>query len=216
MVRLFLLPTLAALAATSCQGATETKLAATGIILEGTTQQVFQVKGTIKELKSDGKTVEIRHEEIPNYMPAMTMPLEAKNPGELKDLKAGDRVSFRMSVTDTDVWIDQITKEGSAAVNQIPTNSIIRLVRDVEPLQVGDPLPEYHFTNELGQAVSLSQYKGKALALTFIFTRCPLPNFCPRMSTNFEEVQKKMAATSNGPTNWHLLTITFDPEFDTP
>ena len=89
-------------------------------------------------------------------------------------------------------------------------------IRLHQPLQIGDALPEYHFTNELGQAVSLSQYKGKALALTFIFTRCPLPNFCPRMSTNFEEVQKKMAATSNGPTNWHLLTITFDPEFDTP
>ena len=200
----------------SCGKPSSSSVTAAHSQAQGTNVQVFQVKGTVKELQPDGKTVEIRHEEIPNYMPAMTMPFEAKNPAELKDLKPGDRVSFRMSVTDTDVWIDQIQKENAAVVNQIPSNSIIRVVRNVEPLQVGDPLPEYHFTNELGQAVSLSQLKGKALAITFIFTRCPLPNFCPRMSTNFEEVQKKMAGSSNGPTNWHLLTITFDPEFDTP
>src|SRR6266567_596866 len=97
MVRLLLLPALAALAATPCQGASETNVAATGIILEGITQQVFQVKGVIKKLKPDGKTVDIRHEEIPNYMPAMTMPFEAKEPKELTGLKAGDAVSFRMT-----------------------------------------------------------------------------------------------------------------------
>src|SRR5262249_46303344 len=85
-----------------------------------------------------------------------------------------------------------------------------------EPLQIGDRLPEYHFTNELGQPVSTSQFKGQALAITFIFTRCPLPNFCPLMSNNFSDVQKKQLAKSNGPDNWHLLTISFHPDFDTP
>src|SRR5262249_4562635 len=99
-----------------------------------------------------------------------------------------------------------------------------RFVRDVDPLQIGDPLPEYHFTNQLGRAVSTTQFKGQALAMTFIFTRCPLPNFCPRMSSNFEEVQHKLLgsestgsatnSSSQPSTNWHLLTITFDPEFD--
>jgi protein SCO1/2 len=77
-------------------------------------------------------------------------------------------------------------------------------------------MPEYHFTNQLGQAVSLSQFRGQALAITFIFTRCPFPTFCPLVSRNFEEVQKKLLAQPNAPTNWHLLTITFDPEYDTP
>jgi protein SCO1/2 len=182
-----------------------------------TNLQVFTVKGVIKNLQPDGKTVEIRHEEVPNYMPAMTMPFTAKNPSELKKLKPGDKVNFRMSVTEDDVWIDNINvMESAGLTNEIPSNNIVRIVRNVEPLQVGDPLPEYHFTNELGQAVSLSDYKGQALAISFIFTRCPLPTFCPRMSSNFQEVQGRLKSLSNFSTNWHLLTITFDPQFDTP
>jgi protein SCO1/2 len=181
------------------------------------TNQVFEVKGVIKELKPDGKTVEIRHEAITNYMPAMVMPFEAKEPKELIGLKAGDQVKFRMTVTDDDVWIDQIQKLTVGNPNQLPSKAgVFHFSRDLEPLQVGDALPEYHFTNELGQAVSTAQFKGQALGITFIFTRCPLPNFCPKMTSNFQEVQKKLLALSNGPTNWHLLTISFDPEFDTP
>jgi protein SCO1/2 len=208
--------------------------------------QVFQVKGVVKELQSDGKTVVIRHEEVPNYMPAMTMPFTAKQPRELAGLNPGDQVEFRMTVTENDVWIDEIRKAesslgatnssgtntvtappnasaatgwsgtNSASANQLPPESPFRIVRDVDPLQIGDKLPEYHFTNELGQAVSTADFKGQALAITFIFTRCPLPNFCPRMSSNFEDVQRKLLGMTNGPANWHLLTISFDPEFDKP
>jgi protein SCO1 len=181
------------------------------------TNQVFEVKGVIKELKSDGKTVEIRHEAVTNYMPAMVMPFEAKNPRELVGLKPGDEVKFRMTVADDDVWIDQIQKLTVGNPNQLPSKAgVFHFSRDVEPLQIGDALPEYHFTNELGQAVSTSQFKGDALGITFIFTRCPLPNFCPKMSSNFQEVQNKLSAMTNGPKNWHLLTISFDPEFDSP
>jgi protein SCO1/2 len=88
-------------------------------------------------------------------------------------------------------------------------------VRDVEPLNIGDPLPDYTFTNELGQAVSLAQFKGQALAITFIFTRCPFPTFCPQMSRYFRETQEKLKQQTSM-TNWHLLTLSFDPEFDTP
>src|SRR6266571_2477692 len=126
MVRLLLLPALAALAATPCREASETKVTATGIILEGTTQQVFQVKGVIKELKPDGKTVDIRHEEIPNYMPAMTMPFAAKDPKELAGLKAGDAVAFRMTVTDTEAWIDQIRKLAPSSPTELPSRGTFR------------------------------------------------------------------------------------------
>src|SRR3954470_13579027 len=158
----------------------------------GKSNQVFEVKGVVKELKPDGKTVEIRHEAITNYMPAMVMPFEAKQPKELAGLKAGDEVKFRMTVTDDDVWIDQIQKLSKPDPNQLPSKAgVFHFSRDVEPLQIGDSLPEYHFTNEAGQAVSTSQLKGDAVGITFIFTRCPLPNFCPKMSSNFEQVQKK-------------------------
>jgi protein SCO1/2 len=195
--------------------------------------QTYQVKGVVTKMFPGNKSVEIRHQEVTNFMPAMTMEFQVKNPNELAGLTTNDPVMFRLSVTDNDSWIDQITKaEGKKAeaksLTELPATNGFRFVRDVDPLQVGDPLPEYHFTNQLGQAVSTTQFKGQALAITFIFTRCPLPNFCPRMSSNFETVQsnllKGIASPSSNPqpstlnpqpfTNWHLFTITFDPEFD--
>src|SRR5438105_994965 len=113
-----------------------------------TNVQTFQVKGVIKSLAADGKTVEVRHEEVTNYMPAMTMEFEAKTPNELRGLKAGDAVTFRLNVTDQTSWIDQVRKLGGGNPMELPSRSTIRLVRDVEPLEVGDRLPEYHFTNE--------------------------------------------------------------------
>src|SRR5438067_536082 len=77
------------------------------------------------------------------------------------------------------------------------------------------PLMSYKFTNELGQAVSLNEFRGQALAITFFFTRCPLPEYCPRLSKNFQEASEKLFSNPQAPTNWHFLSITFDPEFDT-
>lgn len=182
----------------------------------------YFVKGVIKELKPDGRTAIIKHEAIPNYMEAMTMPLRVKNTNELANLQAGDQVFFRMVVTDFEGWIDQVSKTGKApAVTPTPTTEpkpkgSFRRVRDVLPLNIGDAAPDYPLTNHLGQAISLGQFKGQALALTFIFTRCPFPEFCPRMGNNFQNTAKKLAALPNSPTNWQLLSITFDVEFDTP
>jgi protein SCO1/2 len=181
-----------------------------------TNLQIYAVRGVIKELKPDGKTVVIRHEEVPEYMPAMTMPFEVKDRKELAGLKPGDKVSFRMLVSDTEGWIDQVTLLGETDPGEPPPRETFRRARTVEPLEIGDPIPDYPFTNELGQAFSLGQFKGKALALTFIFTRCPFPNFCPRMSENFAGAHRQLAAMKDGPTNWHFLSLSFDPEFDTP
>lgn len=180
----------------------------------GTNQQIFQVKGVVEEIKPDGKSAIIKHEEIPNYMAAMTMEFETKNTNELRGLKPGDSISFRMIVTDDDGWIDQV-KKLDVPPTELPSRATMRRVRDVDPLNVGDPLPEYHFTNELGQAVTLSQFKRSALAITFIFTTCPFPTMCPRLSQNFAETEKKLKEMPDAPKNWRLLTISFDPEKDT-
>jgi len=79
-----------------------------------------------------------------------------------------------------------------------------------------NPLLDYKFTNELGQAVSLADFDGQALAITFFFTRCPMPEFCPRLSRNFQEASQELSIGGQTFTNWHFLSITFDPEFDTP
>lgn len=185
------------------------------------TQQVFQVKGVIEEFLPADHSVRIKHEAIPNYMPAMTMPFEVKATNELAGLIVGDPVSFRLTVTATEGWIDQIKKLERPLVappkpNSFPKVPGIHFVRDVDPLNVGDPLPDYRFTNQMGQAIQLSQYRGQALAFTFIFTRCPFPTFCPLMSNNFRQVQDGLNQLYASPTNWHLFTISFDPDWDSP
>lgn len=181
-----------------------------------TNQQTFQVKGVVQELPADGKTVVIKHEAVPNYMPGMTMPFDVHNTNELRGLRPGDDITFRLVVTDKEGWVDHITKSGTVQVVDASANPFIHILKDVEPLAVGDPLTEYHFTNELGQIVSTTQFKGQAVAFTFFFTRCPYPAFCPFLSSSFEDTQKKLAALTNGPTNWHLISISFDPAHDSP
>jgi len=206
-----------ALAVTSCDSRTPAPPAPVPSSAMNTSTQVFLVKGVVVTVKLAEKIVRIRHEEIPGYMAAMTMPFEVKDTDELAGVNAGDTVTFRMLVTETDGWIDQIKKvEVDPSANPLPASAPFRIVRDVEPLEVGDALPEYHFTNQLGQAVSLSQFRGQALAFTFIFTRCPFPTFCPLMSNNLQATQDALLKAPNAPNNWHLLTISFDPEYDTP
>jgi protein SCO1/2 len=180
-----------------------------------TNQEVHAASGIVISVDPPEKKVTIRHGDIPGYMNAMTMTFDVKDTNELSGLEPGDPVSFRLIVANSYGWIDQIRKTG-AKTNAVTLGTPYHIARDVEPLSEGDPLPEYRLTNQLGQAISTAQFKGQALAITFLFTRCPFPNFCPLMANNFAVVQKKLLAMPNAPTNWHLLTISFDPEFDTP
>jgi protein SCO1 len=180
----------------------------------GTNIQNFRTEGVVKELKGDGRTVVIAHEAIPNYMEAMTMPFKVRQPRELAGLQAGDKILFRLRVSDTESWVEGISKIGSVPADrgkaaQAPAGK-------VPAPKPRHPLQDYPFTNELGQAVRLSDFRGQALAITFFFTRCPIPDFCPRLSRNFEEASQKLSALPGGPTNWHFLSVSFDPEFDTP
>jgi protein SCO1/2 len=120
-----------------------------------------------------------------------------------------------MIVLPDDAWIEKI-RVTEKVIQGIPTSGPFRLVREVEPLEVGDPLPEYHFTNELGETVSTTQFKGKALVLVFVFTRCPIPTFCPLTVGNLADTQRRLMAMTNAPNNWHILAVSIDPEHDTP
>jgi protein SCO1 len=198
--------------------------------------QTFVVKGVVIRLEPDGKTIVINHEAIPNYMPAMTMSFEVRDTNELRGLNPGDPITFHMVVTPEHGWVEDITKvagagqtEGSAGASpyqadsntagaspyQAVTNGGISMTRALQPLDEGDLLPDYTFTNELGQTVRLSQFKGSVLALTFFFTSCPFPDYCPRLTGNFEKAEKKLSEMTNAPSNWHLLSISFDPATDT-
>jgi protein SCO1/2 len=178
---------------------------------EGATNaRMFIAKGTVTELKPDARTVVIRHEAISNYMAAMTMPFKVKNPKDLAGLQRGDEISFRLQVTESESWVDQISKIGTVSLPPIPTPANFPAVRP------NHPLLDYKFTNELGRAVSLNDFRGQALAITFFYTRCPLPDYCPRLSKNFQAAQQKLKSLPGAPANWHLLSISFDTEFDSP
>jgi protein SCO1/2 len=190
-------------------------------------RKVYPARGVVKELKPNGKTAVIAHEEITNYMDAMTMDFDVKDKRELDGLKPGDYIAFDLVVTKDDGWMEHVRKLPPAT----PTNAGQRITLNdtngtngpatfrrspiVEPLNIGDVVPDYKFTNQFGTPVSIAQFKGRALAVTFMFTRCPFPTFCPRMSQNFEKAQKALKAQT-AVTNWNLLSISFDPEFDTP
>ena len=184
--------------------------------------QFHLVRGVVKKIEPAEKSITIQHEEIPRYMAAMTMPFKVKDAKELEGLQVGDTIWFRLWVAPDESWIDKVKKEqapqggSQPQASAAPEREAFRIARDVEPLNVGDPLPDYQFTNELGRTVSFGQFRRQALAFTFIFTRCPLPDFCPRMSRNFQEVYQKLTARADAPTNWHLFSISFDPHFDTP
>jgi protein SCO1/2 len=180
-----------------------------------TNQEIHAAAGVVVEVNPSDKKVTIKHGDIPGYMQAMTMPFDVKDTNELNGLEPGDPVSFRIVVANNYGWVDQIHKTG-AKTDVVSLGSPFHFSTEAEPLSEGDLLPDYHFTNQLGEAFSTAQFKGRALAITFLFTRCPFPNFCPLMANNFAEVQKNLLAMPHGPDNWHLLTISFDPEFDTP
>lgn len=197
---------------TSAPATTNTTLRAA----TGTNPTIYQVKGVIKELFPERRKVLIDHEDIPGYMEAMTMMLDVREDQELKGLQAGDAITFRMLVTEDDGWIDQLKKIDGPRTPLPSKPGGFRPVREVEPLAIGDKIPDYTFTNTLGRVVRLSDFKGQALGFTFIFTRCPFPTFCPRLSSHFQAAQQKLKGMSGGPTNWHLLSITIDPDYDTP
>jgi protein SCO1/2 len=180
----------------------------------GTNLQSFMAQGVVEELKADGKTVVIAHEAIAHYMDAMTMPFKVKERKELAGLGTGDRIQFCLRVTDTESWIDGVRKTGTAPVGGgEPASPPPAAGRATKPRH---PLLDYPFTNELGQTVKLGDFRGQALAITFFFTRCPIPDYCPRLSKNFEEASQRLSAMPGASTNWHFLSVSFDPDFDTP
>jgi len=170
--------------------------------------QIYSVTGIVKQVHLGEQKVVIQHDAVPGYMPAMTMPFawKDKTPPALKE---GDQIRFRLLVTENESWIDQITNSMAPVTSASPSGP-------VQAEKPRHPMMQATFTNELSQPVRLADYQGQALAITFFFTSCPIPEYCPRLSKNFQEASHKLASMSSVPTNWHFLSITFDNVTDTP
>ncbi|SRR5579862_7064127 len=176
------------------------------------TARTFSARGVILEIKTNSAQVVIRHEAIAGYMDGMTMPFKVKDPAQLTGLKRGEQASFQLHVTADESWVDHFQEIGFSPLE----NKTGSQQAETRPPHPDKSLLDYKFTNELGQAVSFNDFRGQALAITFFYTRCPLPDFCPRLSKNFKEASQKLEAMTNAPTNWHFISVSFDPQFDTP
>jgi protein SCO1/2 len=175
------------------------------------THQTYAVRGVVQAIPPDQRHATIKHEKIPGYMSAMTMDFSVRDTNALAGLAPGDEITFTLVVTEDDDWIENIQRVGKSTV----TGPSGWHVAESE-LEVGDALPDAEFTSENGRQIHFSDFRGRAVAFTFFFTSCPLPEYCPRMSKNFSEARKILLADTNAPANWQLLSISFDSAVDQP
>jgi protein SCO1/2 len=182
--------------------------------MAGETTQSYPARGVIEDISSDHRQVKIHHQAIPGYMMEMTMDFPVRDTNELSGLAVGDQVTFSLIVEENDDWVENLRRVGHST--EPPPMSMTMPSEPPPELKPGDLVPDGEFLAENGRQIHLSDFRGRAVAFTFFFTRCPLPNYCPLMNRNFAAAQRLMAAAPNGPTNWQFLSISFDPGFDTP
>lgn len=183
---------------------------------EDNTVRHYEARGIVRGFAPDHTTIEVEHEAIPGFMPAMTMPFRARDPKAIASLRSGDAISFRIDVTATEVLIAAVKKIALSEVHLPKIGPTPQTSTRISPrLHEGDVMPVFNLTNEAGEPINLETYRGRPWILTFIFTRCAMPTFCPRMSKNFSELQAAIHAGSGALAEARLLSITIDPQFDT-
>lgn len=177
----------------------------------------YEVRGIVRGFAPDLGTIDVEHENIPGLMPSMTMPFTVRDSKEIAKLRVGDAISFRLTVTDKDASIAEV-KNISADEVHLPKSTPPPALASAksERLREGDSVPRFILTTEVGQDITPDSYKGRPWIVTFIFTRCAVPNFCPLMAKNFATLQNALKTGGGRLAEARLLSISFDPEFDTP
>ncbi|WP_260705220.1 SCO family protein [Edaphobacter flagellatus] len=175
-------------------------------------EKTFPVKGRV--VSTDATHVTLDHEAVPGFMEAMTMPYKLKDPSIVSELHPGDRITARIIVQQDDAGFRDPELDNIVVIAQARPDYKPAVQYHVP--QVGDPVPDFKLLNQSGRTIHLEQFKGKVLVATFIYTRCPLADYCPRMSRNFADIDKSLAADSALYTKTHLLSISFDPAYDKP
>jgi protein SCO1/2 len=169
-----------------------------------------QGRGLVLEVDRSASSLTVSHDAIPGYMDAMVMPFVVRDPKQMAHVRPGDRIAFRLNVSDERSWIDRLrllsAAPADAGLAKSPAVSIL--------VPVGREVPDFTLTNQGGQPVSLSSLRGQVVAITFIYTRCPLPDYCPRMITNLQAIERRFPERVGK--DLALAAITFDPQHDTP
>jgi protein SCO1/2 len=199
------LAVLTAIAAVACRKPEATKVQRAGV------EKPYPFKGVVVSVDRAREKVTVKHEAVPGYMDAMTMPFAVAEPKILEDLKSGDVIEAKLLVGDRSSHLEGIVisrPPGTIFVETIPAPGNYG--------KPGDAAPATTLVDQEGKGFSLRDFKGRAVAVTFIFTRCPLPEFCPRMNLNFSEVERLLAADPKLYGATQLLSVSFDPGHDTP
>ena len=173
------------------------------------TEKRFPIEGKVIAVNKTDRTATINHKDIQGYMPGMTMEFKIKNDADLEIMKPGDQITGTLVVDDISSWVE-ITSIVEGGAQLTPTSAV-----PGEP-KPGDAIPDFQLVNQDGKPIHLSQYAGKALALTFVYTRCPQPDQCTLMSNNFAAIDQELQKQPDVYAKTHLLTISFDPDYDSP
>lgn len=168
----------------------------------------FDLKGTVVLVEKEKQLVTVAHEEVKGYMPAMTMPFTVPSQPDLEILAPDDQLTATLVVDGSHAWLEQLI-----IVKQSSVNSSLPAVVQAK---AGDEVPNYTLRNQDDREIRIQNYRGKALLLTFIFTRCPRPDFCTLMSNNFAQVDRALSQDLELYAKTHLLSVSIDPAYDTP
>lgn len=174
--------------------------------------KIYKLRGKVVSTAPATGEVTLNHEAIPGFMEAMTMPYKLKDANILSELHPGDVITADLLVSqnaDGDVLLDHIVVVGQARADYKPKVSY-------HVPAAGDAVPDFMLRNQDGRVIHLRQFHGQDLLITFIYTRCPLPNFCPRVTHNFADINRQLASNPGLYRTTHLLCVSFDPDHDTP
>ena len=170
----------------------------------------YRIEGQILAIDPVTRQVTIRHEDIPGLMSGMTMPFKVKDPSVLTGKLPGDLVNGTLMVTPTESYLTRLTTVGAMPLPGLMPSATAAV------LEPGQPVPDAAFVDQDGRARDFASFKGKAVVITFIYTRCPLPDYCPLMDRNFATIQRALKANPALEGRVQLLSISFDPQYDTP
>jgi protein SCO1 len=180
--------------------------------------KTFTIRGKVIATDASSGQVSLDGEAVPGFMEAMIMPYKVVNPSILSELHTGDRIT-------ADVLADQISSDPAAGYRNVRLDHIVVIAQakpDYKPTvqfhvpAAGDAVPNFALLNQSDKLIHLADFKGRVVLMTFIYTRCPVADFCPRMSRNFATVDKQLAADPVLYAKTHLISISFDPTYDTP
>jgi protein SCO1/2 len=181
-------------------------------------QHTYALQGQVQSITSDRQEAIVKHGEIKGLMPAMSMPYRFKTKTELDALKPGDVIAGTLVIVSNDAFLTNVKKTGEAPIEKPPAETLVSgstLDKAVKLLQPGDTVPDGAFVNQSGRKETLKELRGSTVVLTFIYTRCPLPTFCPMMDRHFVTIQERVKAEASLK-HVHLVTVSFDPVRDTP